>query len=72
MTRLSRTTALCLAIMRSAESFIRELAITMPSTLASSLSMLVRSISADSPVWDRMSMYPAARAASKAPLMISP
>jgi len=70
--RFNSTTAFCLATMRSAESVIRELAITMPSTWLSSFSMVWRSTSGDSLVCQRISWYRASRAASYAPLMMSP
>ena len=72
MIRLSRTTGFCLAIIRRAESVIRELAMTMPSTCSSSRSMVSRSTSGDSLVCERISWWPASRAASYAPLMMSP
>jgi hypothetical protein len=55
MTRLSSTTAFCLATIRNAESVIRELAITTPSTCPSSCSMVCRSTLGDSLVCDRIS-----------------
>jgi hypothetical protein len=62
--RFSSTIGRCLAIIRRAESVIRELAITMPSTWESSCSMVRRSSSGDSLVCERTSWYPASRAAS--------
>jgi hypothetical protein len=72
MIRFSSTNGFCLAIIRSAESFIRELAITMPSTRSNSRSMVSRSTSGDSLVCSRTSWYPPSRAASYAPFTISP
>jgi hypothetical protein len=64
MIRLSSTIGFCLAIIRNAESLIRELAITMPSTCSISRSMVCRSTSGDSLVCNRTSWRPASRAAS--------
>src|SRR3954471_2314643 len=72
MTRLSSTTAFCLATIRNAESVIRELAMTSLSTCPSSCSMVCRSTFGDSLVCDSISWNPASRAASYAPLMMSP
>ena len=55
MIRFSSTTGVCLAIIRSAESLIRELAMTKPSTCPSSRSMVCRSTSGDSLVCKRTS-----------------
>ena len=69
--RLSSTSGFCLAIMRIAESLIRELVSSTPSTRSSVRSTASRSMYPDSEVSVRNSAYPATRAASEAPLMIS-
>jgi hypothetical protein len=70
--RLSSTTGFCLAIIRIAESLIRELASTTPSTRSSVRSMTSRSTTPVFEVSESSSAYPACRTASSAPLMISP
>ncbi len=64
MVRLSSTSGFCFAIIRSAESFIRELAMTIPSTCDSWPSAVRRSTSGDSPVCVRTNKKPASLAAS--------
>ena len=64
MIRFSSTSGFCFAIIRRAESVIRELAMMMPSTWLSSCSMVSRSTSGDSFVWERISSSFASRAAS--------
>ena len=56
MVRFSSTIAFCLAIIRSVESLIRELAITSASTAPNSPSIDSRSSSGDSLVCERISM----------------
>ena len=70
--RFSSTSGFCRAIMRMAESLIRELASTTPSTRSSVRSTTSRSTCPVSEVSDRSRAYPACRAASTAPLMIAP
>jgi len=72
MIRLRSTSGFCLAIIRRPESVIRELAMRRASTCPSSCSMVSRSTSGDSFVWERISRSFASRAASYAPLMMSP
>ena len=69
--RFSSTSGFCLAIMRIAESLIRELASTMPSTSRSVRSTTSRSTGPVSEVSESSSVA-RLRTASYAPLMISP
>lgn len=69
--RFTITVGFCLAIMRIAESDIRELVSSTPSTSGRARSAMERSSWSDSRVWLSSTVYPASVAAASAPRMSS-